>query len=123
MATESKTDWAKAKSTKERAFRTIENEFFKFEAVGDSIEGYLVEKHTQRMRPNSDGTPNVIGRYKLQQETETGEPHFVEFLGGTDIDSKLEGVEINEYIKVTKLGSTRTASGNQMNQFQVQVAE
>lgn len=122
-STSNKEDWGNAKQTGPRKFRTVENAFHKFENVDDAIEGYLVDVSTQRMRPNRDGSPNVIGKYKLQQETETGDPTFVEFLGGTDIDSKMKGVEINDYVRITLTGSERTSSGNLMKRFTVEVAE
>jgi hypothetical protein len=128
-STSNKGDWAKAKPTGERQLRTLATDFFKFENVGDSIEGYLVDKSAQRMRPNSDGSPNIIGKYKLQLETETGEAKFVEFLGGTDIDAKLgevvERLERGEspFIRLEYVGTERTSGGNSMKKFLAQVAD
>ena len=127
MTTEKKTsnkdDWSKAKSTTERKFREVETEFFKFEKVGATVEGYLVDVSTQRMRNNSDGSPNIIGRYKLQKESDGDVPEYVEFLGGSDIDAKFKSLEINNYVRVTFTGTQRTNSGNPMKLFTVEVAE
>jgi hypothetical protein len=127
MTTEKKTgnkeDWAKAKSTKERTFREIETEFFKFEKPEATLEGYLVDVSSQRMRNNSDGSPNVIGRYKLQKETEGSEPEYVEFLGGSDLDAKMKGVELNDFVRITYTGNNRTSQGNNMKLYRVEVAE
>lgn len=120
-------DWGKAKSSSERQMETVETNFYQFENHGDAIEGYLVDKQSQRMRPNADGSPNIIGKYKLQLETETGEPSYTEFLGGTDIDSKLaEAAEALErgrtpFIRVTYSDDRRTSSGNRMKVYTVQI--
>jgi hypothetical protein len=120
---DNKADWSKAKPSGERKFREIETEFFKFENVTDTLEGYLVDVATQRMRNNNDGSPNIIGRYKLQKETDGSVPEYVEFLGGADLDSKMKSVEINEFVRVTYTGTNRTTTGNTMKVFSVQVAE
>lgn len=118
-----KNDWSKAKSTTERTFREVETEFFKFENIGDMVEGYLVDVSTQRMRNNADGTPNIIGRYKLQKESDGAVPEYVEFLGGSDIDAKFKSIEINDFVRVTYVSDNRTSTGNRMKVYSVQVAE
>ena len=98
---------------KERKFRTIESpDFFKFENVGDSLEGTLVEK--------SQSDNYGIGLYTLRKDDGT----TMRIHGSANLDSKMTGVQINDYVRITFSDSKAMERGKSpMKMFDVEVGE
>lgn len=74
---------------KERKFRQVEApDFFKFESIGDKIEGKLVEK--------SQSDNYGIGLYTLKQDDDSTK----RIHGSANLDSLMNGVDIGDYVRI-----------------------
>lgn len=85
-------------------------DFFKFEEVGDFIEGQLLHVSTIKM---SNGT---VGSYKIL----TPDGAEMKFNGTVTLDEKLREVPVNTMVKITYIGDERTGSNRKLRQFRVQ---
>lgn len=98
---------------KERKFRQVEApDFFKFESVGDKIEGTLVEK--------SISDNYGIGLFTLKQDDNTTK----RIHGSANLDSLMSGVDIGDYVKIEWTDTKAMEKGKTpMKLFNVEVAE
>ncbi len=87
-------------------------QFFQFKEEGDEIEGVLLGVSDTVVQEND------TKRYTVQ--TVDG---LNAFLGGTQIDALLEGVEVGTQIKLQYTGTTKTASGRTLKQFRLWTQE
>jgi hypothetical protein len=98
---------------KERKFRQIEApDFFKFESIGDKIEGRLQEKAV------SDNYG--IGLFTLKQDDGgTKRIH-----GSANLDSLMTGVDIGDYVRIEWVDTKAMEKGKTpMKIFNVEVEE
>lgn len=100
-------------TTTGRKFRTVEANFVKLNEIGDSVEGFLIEKSEQQF------TESAVGRYKI----ECDDGSQTSFLGSTDMDDKLGLIEIGQYIRVTLAGTVKSRNGRDIRQFTVEVSD
>jgi hypothetical protein len=96
-----------------RNFVGISGDFHTFSNVGDSIEGTLVEARDIQIRGNE------ARRYKLRQDGGT----LISFHGSIEIDDKMREVQDGQYVRITLMGETPTSGGNNVKQFNVEVAQ
>jgi hypothetical protein len=100
----------------ERKFKDITADFYKFEKIGDVLEGTLVSKDSQGF--TRAGQTNDVGKYVL--ENEAGER--ISFLGGTVIDQTLSDVNVGSYVRLTFLGTKPTTQGQNLKDFTIELA-
>lgn len=80
------------------------------------VEGTLIAKDQVNVR----GT--LVGRYSLQPDGNDAKAFTT--LGAKLLDESMQAVEIGTYVRITlEKETTKTAGGNQMKNFKVEVAE
>ena len=89
-------------------FRKVTEDFHKFEAEGEILEGVLRRKTTVEI----GGT--LVGRYTI--ETETGQTAI---LGSVLLDAAMEFVEEGHPVKVVFTGTIKSNQGRPMRTFDV----
>lgn len=105
----------------ERTFKTVDGpEFIKLgesenaDGVINTVEGQLIEKDNIQIR----GTG--VGKYSFEREDGTA----FSMLGAKLLDEKMAFVDVGSYVRITlETEKMRTASGNEMKVYTVQVAE
>ncbi len=96
-----------------RNFQPIDADFFRFEKVGDKVEGTLVESRAMVIRGND------AMRYKLRLDGGA----MVALHGSAEIDDKLTEVQNGQYVRITYTGETPTSGGFNVKQYKVEVAQ
>jgi hypothetical protein len=92
---------------KEENWNEIESpNFFQFKAIGDRIEGVLLQK--------GESKQYGFGLYTLQ----TGENEQIRFHGSSQLDDLIMGVNVNDYIEVTFIDVQKMPKG-EMKLFKV----
>ncbi len=93
--------------TTQNEFEEVESpNFFQFKAIGDKIEGVLLQKATS--------TQYGFGLYILQLDTE----EQIRFHGSAQLDDLLMGVNVNDYIEITFIDTQKMPKG-EMKLFKV----
>ena len=93
-------------------FKNIEPGVWNYENEGDHIEGILIKKGKE-VGPNNSNT------YHL--ETPDGKHMMV--WGTTILDSRMDFVKIDDYVRVTYKGKTKNKKGQDTKVFKVEVKE
>ena len=89
-------------------WKEITTEKISFEDVGMEITGRLMAKGKATM------TSGEVGTYVLQ--TAEGDKSF---LGTTQLDRALAGVQLGELVRIVYQGQVKTTQGRRMKTFQV----
>lgn len=98
--------------TTKKEYTEVKTDFFKFEKIGDSISGALIEKSTQ---PFGD---NIVGRYKVADE----DGKITTFLGNVALDDLLENVPEGTDIRITWRGDISTGNNRKMKDMKLEIA-
>lgn len=91
-----------------KQWKKLDSNFFRFENVGDSISGLLMEKR--------QGDRMMF--YKLK----SFDGKEIKFHGTSQLDDNLSLIDIPCYIKITLVSTTPMAKGT-MNNFEVEKGE
>ena len=104
---------ADEQTTEGRRFETLEAGVFKFEEIGDSIEGTYMGSGRQTV------SGDLTTRHDF--ETKTG-PMF--FWGSTVLDGRLRLAAMGDYVRVTYIGNTEQTykGGNPAKLYSVERA-
>jgi len=89
-------------------WKEITTEKISFEDVGMEVTGRLMAKGEAQM------TSGTVGTYVLQ--TAEGDKSF---LGTTQLDRALAGVQLGELVRIVYQGQVKTTQGRRMKTFQV----
>jgi len=89
-------------------WKEIMTEKISFEEVGMEVIGRVMAKGEAQM------TSGTVGTYILQ--TADGE---VSFLGTTQLDRALAGVQLGELVRIIYQGQVKTTQGRRMKTFQI----
>lgn len=94
-----------------RKFKKVEApDFFKFESIGDKIEGTLVEKGLSENYG--------IGLYTLKQD----DGSTMRIHGSSNLDSLMTGVDIGQYVRIEWMDSKQMEKGKTaMKLFNVEI--
>jgi len=88
-------------------FEEIESpNFFQFKAIGDKIEGVLIQKGISKQYG--------FGLYNIQ----TNENEQIRFHGSSQLDDLMNGVNLNDYIEISFIDIQKMAKG-EMKLFKV----
>ncbi len=99
-------------TTSEKKWTTVETDFFKFDKIGATITGTLIEKSTQPFGET------IVGRYKVAD----GDGAITTFLGNVALDDKLESVPEGTEIRLTWIGEISTGNNRKMKDMKLEIA-
>jgi hypothetical protein len=109
-------DWKNASPAKGSAkWEDVEASFVKLDEVGKSVEGRLVTKGTQGF-PSKDGVPQIVGKYTFENPDSE---ELTTILGSTDLDEKMQRVDVGEYVSIEVIQPTHSRSGREIKQYAV----
>ena len=109
MADTAKKPETHTRSASGRSLRKLNPTLYKFEAVGDMIEGTLVGS---RVHVFSNGPAT---KYTLRQEDDS----LVVFFGATMLDGLMEAIEVGQFVQIVYLGKEETTAGQPLNVYDV----
>ena len=97
---------------KPKSWKKVESSFFKFEKIGDTLEGLLKEKQLK--------TPDEqMSFYHLT----TFDGKDTKFHGSNQLDDLLITISVPCYIKITLVNQLPSKFGNPLNIFEVSLGE
>lgn len=97
-----------------KSWRKVESNFYRFDKIGDSIEGLLTDKKIKQ--------PNEILSYYHITDFNGKE---IKFHGSTQLDDLMINVEVPCYVKITLVEQlpSKTEGWNPINIFSLEVGE
>ena len=96
--------------SEQKDWQEVSTDFYRFEKVGDTVQGVLVIKDIQQMRDTE------VGRFEVEL-TEGGKR--IAFLGGVALDRLMEHVSVGKQIKLVFQGKVKTTGGTEVKTFQL----